>query len=605
MTVGEISYFVRGRVEVELEELARQQLSSGGWSPAVVINVADPEISEKHIIQTFERFSKTDDVFSRAFQEGLVILQSKAKLEPFSLPSGWTFHINNQELHLPNGPYFVKGGSVHQAWRLYADDLDAFLSTSFPDDDVPYKFHPLQASAYDGISTVAAVPSRLYFPESVEKPLNGKRITVKDNFHIDGMITTLGNKAFAKYYGTQSLTSEYLKHVVDLGAIIVGKTKLSSFAGTEVPPRGPIDYFAPFNPRADGYQGPQGSSSGAGASAAGYAWIDASICTDTTGSCRGPAQINGVWGLRTTWGSTPMEGIVPSAQQFDTVGLMTRSSEEMQRFVDTSIGTKRPLSNKPTKLIYPTDWLPTKDSEQMAMIEDFTGIVEKSLGVTRTEVSLSEEWALTAPEGLRAISIADYLRKTGLWVNMYPGYQNFESFREGYKSKFGVKPYTSPVQSSKWEQGSQITKEMFDEGLSQIKVFKDWVDTHVMSIESNGNSPALMVLAVGLSQPLYRDRDPEPGAGGGGSYNGNFFSSLLGLPQLVVPIGQKPYLSKITDRTEYFPIVAGITSTQGMDSILVKTAHTALQKAGWPTQVCTGSLMFELGDNSRHVKTDS
>jgi hypothetical protein len=117
--------------------------------------------------------------------------------------------------------------------------------------------------------------------------------------------------------------------------------------------------------------------------------------------------------------------------------------------------------------------------------------------------------------------------QTGLWVNMYLGYQNFESFREGYKSKFGVKPYTSPVQSSKWyvstqltqpdshklvnrERGSQVTKEMFDEGLSQIKVFKEWVETHIMSIEGNGSSPALMVLAVGLSQPLYRDRDPEP-----------------------------------------------------------------------------------------------
>ena len=87
------------------------------------------------------------------------------------------------------------------------------------------RFHPLQASAYDGIYPVVAVPSRLYFHVSPEKPLNGKRITVKDNFHMDGMVTTLGNKAFAKYYGTQSMTSEYLKRVIDLGAIVVGKTK--------------------------------------------------------------------------------------------------------------------------------------------------------------------------------------------------------------------------------------------------------------------------------------------------------------------------------------------------------------------------------------------
>lgn len=65
-------------------------------------------------------------------------------------------------------------------------------------------------------------------------------------------------------------------------------------------------------------------------------------------------------------------------------------------------------------MIYPTDWLPTEDSEQMAMIEDFTVIIEKSLDVTRTEVSLSKEWALTAPEELRAIPLADYLKK-GSW----------------------------------------------------------------------------------------------------------------------------------------------------------------------------------------------
>ena len=102
----------------------------------------EPEVSESHVLLAFEQFSKTDDVFSQGFQEGLIILQSKFKLESSSLPSGWTFYINDEEtthLHLPNGPYFAKGGSVHQAWRLYADNLNAFLSMSFPDDIVPYR----------------------------------------------------------------------------------------------------------------------------------------------------------------------------------------------------------------------------------------------------------------------------------------------------------------------------------------------------------------------------------------------------------------------------------------------------------------------------------
>lgn len=43
------------------------------------------------------------------------------------------------------------------------------------------------------------------------------------------------------------------------------------------------DYHAPFNPRADGYQSPAGSSSGSAAAVATYDWLDFAIGTDTTG----------------------------------------------------------------------------------------------------------------------------------------------------------------------------------------------------------------------------------------------------------------------------------------------------------------------------------
>lgn len=142
-------------------------------------------------------------------------------------------------------------------------------------------FQPLKSMAYDGLHPVVAVPSRLYFPKSVEKPLNGMRIAVKDNYHIAGMVTTHGNRSYAKCYGIQRETSACVKQLIDLGAIVVGKTKLSSFAGNEVPPNGPVDYLAPFNPRADGYQNPLGSSMGPGVVVAGYEWIDSSLATDS------------------------------------------------------------------------------------------------------------------------------------------------------------------------------------------------------------------------------------------------------------------------------------------------------------------------------------
>ncbi len=56
---------------------------------------------------------------------------------------------------------------------------------------------------------------------------------------------------------------------------------MSAYAGSEVPPEKCIDYFPPWNPRGDGYQGPSGSSSGTGSSAAGYDWLDIALGTDS------------------------------------------------------------------------------------------------------------------------------------------------------------------------------------------------------------------------------------------------------------------------------------------------------------------------------------
>lgn len=143
------------------------------------------------------------------------------------------------------------------------------------------RFEPLRAGAYSGLHPVVAVPSRLYYSPSKEKPLAGLRVTVKDNFHLRGVHTTLASRSYARLYGPQTETAAVVKTLVDMGAVIVGKTKMGAYAGSEVPPEKCIDYFAPWSPRGDGYQGPSGSSSGAGSSVASYDWIDVGLGTDS------------------------------------------------------------------------------------------------------------------------------------------------------------------------------------------------------------------------------------------------------------------------------------------------------------------------------------
>ena len=56
---------------------------------------------------------------------------------------------------------------------------------------------------------------------------------------------------------------------------------MSAYAGSEVPSEKCIDYFPPWNPTGDGYQGHSRSSTGAGASGAGYDWVDLASGTDS------------------------------------------------------------------------------------------------------------------------------------------------------------------------------------------------------------------------------------------------------------------------------------------------------------------------------------
>lgn len=126
-----------------------------------------------------------------------------------------------------------------------------------------------------------AVPSRLYYPSSVEKPLNGLPVAVKDNIDLRGVRTSGSSRSYFNTYPAAETSAPAIQKLIDLGAIVVGKTGLSQFADAEDPTGDYIDYHCSFNPRGDGYRSPGGSSSGSGAAVAAYEWLDLAIGTDS------------------------------------------------------------------------------------------------------------------------------------------------------------------------------------------------------------------------------------------------------------------------------------------------------------------------------------
>ncbi len=129
-----------------------------------------------------------------------------------------------------------------------------------------------------------ALGSRLrYLGSAPKRPLDGLRIIVKDNIHLKGTRVSQGNKAFHDTYPPQPESAECIQKLLDKGVSVVGKAKMNAFGNWEEPLEY-VDYPAPWNPRADRYQSPGGSSSGSAAAVAAYPWVDAALGTDSMAS---------------------------------------------------------------------------------------------------------------------------------------------------------------------------------------------------------------------------------------------------------------------------------------------------------------------------------
>ena len=138
----------------------------------------------------------------------------------------------------------------------------------------------LHISGRDLQSISIAVPSRLQNQASSQLSLAGLRVAVKDIYEIEGLRTSVCNRAYYELYPPRSKTAACIEMLQNAGASIVGTTKLALFAATEEPIEC-VDFQAPWNPRGDGYQSPAGSSSGSGAAVAAYPWLDISIGSDS------------------------------------------------------------------------------------------------------------------------------------------------------------------------------------------------------------------------------------------------------------------------------------------------------------------------------------
>jgi allophanate hydrolase len=152
-------------------------------------------------------------------------------------------------------------------------------------------------------------------------PLFGIPFSVKDSIDVAGLPTTLACPSFAY---TADANAVAVEKVLQAGAILVGKTNLDQFATGLTGTRSP--YGAPRSVLDSDYIS-GGSSSGSAVSVA-ASLVSFSICTDTGGSTRVPAALNGVVGFKPTLGCISATGLFPACKNIDCVCIMARTVDD-------------------------------------------------------------------------------------------------------------------------------------------------------------------------------------------------------------------------------------------------------------------------------------
>jgi len=160
--------------------------------------------------------------------------------------------------------------------------------------------------------------------DPVARPLWGIPFAVKDNIDVAGAPTTAACPAYRYIAERDAFVVEALRRA---GAILIGKTNLDQFATGLVGVRTP--YPVPKN-ALDPAIVPGGSSAGSAVAVA-RGLVSFALGTDTAGSGRVPAALNGIVGLKPTLGALSNSGAVPACRTLDTISVFALTVDDAYR----------------------------------------------------------------------------------------------------------------------------------------------------------------------------------------------------------------------------------------------------------------------------------
>ena len=369
-------------------------------------------------------------------------------------------------------------------------------------------------------------------------PLAGLDFAAKDIFDVEGQVCCCGNPDWLASHAPATRTAPVITRLLEAGATLVGKTITDELAYSLNGQN--FHYGTPRNGAAPD-RIPGGSSSGS-VSAVSNGAADFALGSDTGGSVRIPACLNGICGIRPTHGATDLTGVMPLAASFDTVGWFARDAALLARVGDVLLPEDRVKDELDRAILIPTDAWELADPEVRAVL----AAMRDRLGLQR-----QQEIDLAGPTGgldawriaFRTIQMREIWAQHGGWIdNRKPRFGPEIADRFALAKETAAKP----------EQGeAELRKEIrayVDELLAAGGVMLIPTAADIAPLKTQTSAESLR----------FRDRTLSLTA----------IANLTGVPQVQIPVG----------RVHGAPVGLSFISARGSDRALLKFASEACAK---------------------------
>jgi amidase len=369
-------------------------------------------------------------------------------------------------------------------------------------------------------------------------PLAGLSLAVKDIFDVEGHVCCCGNPDWLASHAPATRTAPVVARLIEAGATLVGKTITDELAYSLNGQN--FHYGTPRNAGAPD-RIPGGSSSGS-VSAVSNGAADFALGSDTGGSVRIPAALNGICGIRPSHGATDLTGVMPLAPSFDTVGWFARDAGLLARVGDVLLPADRAKDPLGRAILIPTDAWELADPEVRAVV----AAARERLALPR-----QQDVDLAGPTGgldawricFRTIQMREIWAQHGAWI-------------ESRKPRFGpeiadrfalAKETAAKPEQGEAERRKEITSYV-DELLAAGAVMLIPTAADIAPLKTQSSADSLR----------FRDR----------TLSLTSISNLTGVPQVQIPVG----------RVQGAPVGLSFLSARGSDRALLKFAADAAMK---------------------------